>query len=131
MLRARQGQSTVEYAAMFIIFAAALVMMKEYISRGYQGHMRGVATVVAGEQNYLGRDKMIYQLEDNKQNISKKDLDFSAGKVLGNDFAYEKGMAMGLTEQQTTNLEKTSSQNGIITVESNTRKQRLKREMLF
>lgn len=48
-LRAKKGQSTLEYVIMIVVIAAALVAMQAYIKRGVQGKLRS-STDGIGEQ---------------------------------------------------------------------------------
>lgn len=48
-LRAKKGQSTLEYVIMIAVIAAALVAMQAYIKRGVQGKLRS-STDEIGEQ---------------------------------------------------------------------------------
>ena len=56
----RPGQSTMEYAVLLAIVAAALIAMNVYVKRGIQGRLRDLADQISPTHYEQGRTESVY-----------------------------------------------------------------------
>lgn len=79
------GQSTLEYALLIAVIAAALITMQVYIKRGIQGRVRDMADQISPNQYERGTTKSEYTTTQSGTSVQTYKDGLSRNEIIGEE----------------------------------------------